>query len=98
MYRDSTYRNIYSKSPKIDASVWPACHLAAAIHDRGWRSKRGEEEEERKRGCDEGMWSNGHPFIRLSGTLVVTETVSVDSLMSIGGFMLSCTLEFIMIS
>jgi hypothetical protein len=37
------------------------------------------------RDCDEGMWTNGHPFIRLSGPPVVTVTVSVDSLVGVGG-------------
>jgi hypothetical protein len=37
------------------------------------------------RGHDEGMWTNGHPFIRLSGTPVVAGTVSADSFVSVGG-------------
>ena len=36
-------------------------------------------------GCDEGMRTNGHPFIRLSGPPVVTVTNSADSLVSVGG-------------
>jgi len=32
---------------------------------------------ERKRGCDEGMWTYGHPFICLSVPSMVTVTVSL---------------------
>jgi hypothetical protein len=39
-----------------------------------------EDGEERMRDCDEVMWTNGHPFIRLSGSLVVAVIV-----LSIGG-------------
>src|SRR6267154_876484 len=53
--------------PKIDTSVWPACHWGH------WQLPRstieGEERrgEERRgcRGCDEGMWTYGHPFYTL---------------------------------
>ena len=39
--------------------------------------RRGEERNQRMRGCaGEGMWTNGHPFICLSGLSVVAVTVS----------------------
>ena len=43
--------------------------------------------EGRMQDCDEGMWTNDHPFIRLSGPPVVTVPVAVsaNSLLSIGG-------------
>jgi hypothetical protein len=43
---------------------------AARVRDRGE-----DQREERKRGCDEGMWTYGHPFIRLSGPTMVTVKV-----------------------
>jgi hypothetical protein len=53
----------------------PPCGLRATarVHDRERRSKRGDERgEERMRDCDERMWTNGCPFICLSGHPVVT--------------------------
>jgi hypothetical protein len=61
------------------------------IEERGGEGKG---EGGRKRGCDEGMWTYCHLFIRLSGPPVVTETVPFDSLMSIGGRRaVSCEVE-----
>jgi len=37
------------------------------------------------RGCNEGMWTNARPFNRLSGLPVVTVTVTVGGLVSVGG-------------
>ena len=60
----------------------PLQSLATArVHERRWGPKegRGEERNQRMRGCaDEGMWTNGHPFIHLSGLSVVTVTVSTE--------------------
>ena len=36
-------------------------------------------------GCNERMGRNGHPFIRLSGPLVFTVTVTPDCLVNVGG-------------
>jgi hypothetical protein len=72
--------------PEVDTSMWPARHCSHRQLPRstieGEDRRRG---EERMRGCDEGMWTNGHPFIRLSGPPVVTVTVSVEILVSVGG-------------
>ncbi|KAF8502915.1 hypothetical protein F5888DRAFT_1124578 [Russula emetica] len=78
--------------PKVDTSMWPARHCSHRQLPRstieGEDRRRG---EERMRSCDEGMWTNGHPFIRLSGPPVVTVTVSAEILVSVGGrWTISC--------
>ena len=72
--------------PKVDTSVWPARHcshwqLPRSTIEREDR-RRG---EETMRGCNEKMWRNGHPFIRLSGPPVVTVTVTTECLVNVGG-------------
>ena len=76
--------------PKIDASnvaCVPQPGSAIESEDRG-EEKRG---EERMRDCDEGMWTNGYPFIRLSGSPVIHRA---DSLVGVGGLRtVSCMVE-----
>jgi hypothetical protein len=52
------------------------------------RRKERRREERMRRDCNEEMWTNGHPFIRLSGPPEVTGTVTISakqSLVSVGG-------------
>ena len=76
---------VESSTSQVDTSMWPARHWSHwqlprfTIEDEDRRRGR---REERMRCCDEGMWTNGHPFIHPSGILVVAVTVSADGLLS----------------